>query len=190
MWLLKMLHVRHSLSTSQDNNLLFVLESFLSIMLLLNYHYFQYHIWLALLYVSELALVWNNRLIFFCFTDSNKHLRIHQFLYVQIDITLCSAAFHRYSCFGIIWGVTQEKGQALLITWFEEEFVVVGKIDVEVDYFSEWHWHRVYYFWVPGYRQRWKCECIVFTRNCCSARMLPGEAELVPEWTGLSGDEV
>ena len=28
---------------------------------------------------------------------------------------------------------------------------------------------------------------LVVARNCCLARMLPGEAELVSEWTGLSG---
>ena len=28
---------------------------------------------------------------------------------------------------------------------------------------------------------------LVFARNCCLARMLPGEAELVSESTGLSG---
>ena len=28
---------------------------------------------------------------------------------------------------------------------------------------------------------------LVLARNCCLARMLPGEAELVSEWTGLSG---
>ena len=30
---------------------------------------------------------------------------------------------------------------------------------------------------------------LVLARNCCLARMLPGEAELVSEWTGLSGEE-
>ena len=29
---------------------------------------------------------------------------------------------------------------------------------------------------------------LVFARNCCMARMLPGEAELVSEWTGLPGE--
>ena len=28
---------------------------------------------------------------------------------------------------------------------------------------------------------------LVVARNCCMTRMLPGEAELVSEWTGLSG---
>ena len=28
---------------------------------------------------------------------------------------------------------------------------------------------------------------LVLARNCCLARMLPGEAELVSEWTGQSG---
>ena len=32
-----------------------------------------------------------------------------------------------------------------------------------------------------------KCEWIVFARNCCLARMLLREVELVSEWTGLSG---
>ena len=32
------------------------------------------------------------------------------------------------------------------------------------------------YKWIPGYRQWWKCECLVVARNCCMARMLPGEA--------------
>ena len=30
---------------------------------------------------------------------------------------------------------------------------------------------------------------LVVARNCCMARMLPGEAELVSEWTGASGEE-
>ena len=46
------------------------------------------------------------------------------------------------------------------------------------------------YKWVPGYRQWWKCEWTIFARNCCVARMLPGEAELVSERTGLPGGEV
>ena len=41
--------------------------------------------------------------------------------------------------------------------------------------------------WILGYRQWWKCECLVIARNCCMARMLSGEAELVSEWTGLLG---
>ena len=28
---------------------------------------------------------------------------------------------------------------------------------------------------------------LVLARNCCMARMFPGEAELVSEWTGLPG---
>ena len=39
--------------------------------------------------------------------------------------------------------------------------------------------------WVPGYRRWWKCEWLVIARNCCMARMLPREAELASEWTGL-----
>ena len=31
---------------------------------------------------------------------------------------------------------------------------------------------------------------MVLARNCCTARMLPGEAELESEWTGLPGGEV
>ena len=31
---------------------------------------------------------------------------------------------------------------------------------------------------------------MVFACNCCVARMLPGEVELVPEWKGLPGGEV
>ena len=41
------------------------------------------------------------------------------------------------------------------------------------------------YKWVPCYRQWWTCEWIVVARNCCMTRMLPREAELVSEWTGL-----
>ena len=40
--------------------------------------------------------------------------------------------------------------------------------------------------WVPGYRQWWKCEWIVVTRNCCMARMLPREVKLVWEM-GMNG---
>ena len=28
---------------------------------------------------------------------------------------------------------------------------------------------------------------LVVARNCCMARMIPGEAEMVSEWTGLPG---
>ena len=43
------------------------------------------------------------------------------------------------------------------------------------------------YKWIPGYRRWWNVSDLVLARNCCLARMLPGEAELVWEWTGLSG---
>ena len=43
------------------------------------------------------------------------------------------------------------------------------------------------YKWVPDYRQWWKCEWVVFVRNCCMARMIPREVELVVEWTSLPG---
>ena len=39
------------------------------------------------------------------------------------------------------------------------------------------------YKWVPGGH----VSDLVVARNCCMTRMLPGEAELVSEWTGLSG---
>ena len=39
------------------------------------------------------------------------------------------------------------------------------------------------YKWVPGCRQ----SDLVSARNCCMARMLPGEVKLVLEWTGLPG---
>ena len=38
--------------------------------------------------------------------------------------------------------------------------------------------------WLLGYRQWWKCDWIDFAHKCCMARMLPGEVELVWEWTG------
>ena len=40
------------------------------------------------------------------------------------------------------------------------------------------------YKWVPG--SGGNVSELVLARNCCLARMLPGEAELVSEWTGLS----
>ena len=43
------------------------------------------------------------------------------------------------------------------------------------------------YKWVPGHREWWKCEWIVVAHNCCVARMLTREVELVSEWTGLPG---
>ena len=47
------------------------------------------------------------------------------------------------------------------------------------------------YKWVPGYRQWWKYEWLVFAaRNCCMASMLPSEAELVSVWTSLPGVKV
>ena len=46
------------------------------------------------------------------------------------------------------------------------------------------------YKWVPGYRQcGGNVTELVFAPNCCLARMLPREAELVSEWTGLSEEE-
>ena len=45
------------------------------------------------------------------------------------------------------------------------------------------------YKWVPVYRCSWKCEWIVFARNCCVARMLTREVELMSQWTGLPGKE-
>ena len=52
------------------------------------------------------------------------------------------------------------------------------------------------YKWVPGDRH-WCtdmlvviCEWIIFARNCCMARTLTREVELVSEWTGLPGGKV
>ena len=38
-------------------------------------------------------------------------------------------------------------------------------------------------------RRWWKSGWIIFTLNCCVARMLPREVELVPEWTDLPGEK-
>ena len=46
------------------------------------------------------------------------------------------------------------------------------------------------YKWVPSYRRLWKCEWIVFVRNCSVARVLTREVELVSEWTGLPESKV
>ena len=50
--------------------------------------------------------------------------------------------------------------------------------------------HSAVHKWVTGYideyhRQWWKCEWLFVARNCCMDRMIPREAELLSEWTGL-----
>ena len=65
---------------------------------------------------------------------------------------------------------------------FESAFGTVSKI---------WHFRSLH--WRPCWLScTWlltggNVSDLVLARNCCVARMLPGEAELVSEWTGLSG---
>ena len=40
----------------------------------------------------------------------------------------------------------------------------------------------------PLYTRLYKPSDLALARNCCLARILPGEAELVSEWTGLPGE--
>ena len=52
--------------------------------------------------------------------------------------------------------------------------------------FSSLHWLSCINEYLAIYSGR-NVSDLVLARNCCMARMLPGEAELVSEWTGLPG---
>ena len=69
---------------------------------------------------------------------------------------------------------------------FESLFVTVSKIG----HFRSLHWCSSWLSCINEYLaidSGGNVSDLVVARNCCMARMLPGEAELVSEWTGLPG---
>ena len=69
---------------------------------------------------------------------------------------------------------------------FESPFATVSKIG----HFRSLHWRPCWLSCINEYLaidSGGDVSDLVIARNCCMARMLPGEAELVSEWTGLSG---
>ena len=69
---------------------------------------------------------------------------------------------------------------------FESPFATVSKIG----YFRSLHWRPSWFSCINEYLaidSGGHVSDLVFARNCSIARMLPGEAELVSEWTGLPG---
>ena len=69
---------------------------------------------------------------------------------------------------------------------FESLFVTVSKIG----HFRSLHWRPCSLSCINEYLaidSGGNVSDLALARNCCLARMLPGEAELVSEWTGLPG---
>ena len=69
---------------------------------------------------------------------------------------------------------------------FESPFATVWKIG----HLRSLHWRPCWLSCINEYLaidSGGNVSDLVLARNCCLARMLPGEAELVSEWTGLSG---
>ena len=70
---------------------------------------------------------------------------------------------------------------------FESLFVTVSKIG----HFRSLHWRPSWLSCINEYLaidSGGNGSDLALARNCCLARMLPGEAELVLEWTGLPGE--
>ena len=70
---------------------------------------------------------------------------------------------------------------------FESLFVTVSKIG----HFRSLHWRPCSLSCINEYLaidSGGNVSDLALARNCCLARMLPGEAELVLEWTGLPGE--
>ncbi len=70
---------------------------------------------------------------------------------------------------------------------FESLFVTVSKIG----HFRSLHWRPCSLSCINEYLaidSGGNVSDLALARNCCLARMLPGEAELVSEWTGLPGE--
>ena len=70
---------------------------------------------------------------------------------------------------------------------FESLFATVSKIG----HFRSLHWRPCSLSCINEYLaigSGGNVSDLALTRNCCLARMLPGEAELVSEWTGLPGE--
>ena len=69
---------------------------------------------------------------------------------------------------------------------FESCFATVSKIG----HFRSLHWRPCWLSCINEYLaidNGGHVSDVVIARNCCMTGMLPGEAELVSEWTGLSG---
>ena len=69
---------------------------------------------------------------------------------------------------------------------FESLFITVSKIG----HFRSLHWCPCSLSCINEYLaidSGGNASDLALARNCCLARMLPGEAELVSEWTGLPG---
>ena len=69
---------------------------------------------------------------------------------------------------------------------FESCFATVSKIG----HFRSLHWRPCWLSCINEYLaidSGGHVSDLVVARNCCMTRMLPGEAELVSEWTGLPG---
>ena len=69
---------------------------------------------------------------------------------------------------------------------FESYFAIVSKIE----HFRSLHWRPSWVSCINKYLaidSGGNVSDLVVARICCMARMLPGEAELVSEWTGLPG---
>ena len=72
---------------------------------------------------------------------------------------------------------------------FESPFATVSK----VGHFRSLHWRSSSFSCINEYLaidSGWNVSDLVVARNCCIARMLPGEAELVSDWTCLPGRHV
>ena len=70
---------------------------------------------------------------------------------------------------------------------FESLFVTVSKIA----HFRSLHWRPCSLSCINEYLaidSGGNVSDLALARNCCLARMLPGEAELVSEWAGLPGE--
>ena len=70
---------------------------------------------------------------------------------------------------------------------FESLFVTVSKIG----HFRSLHWNPCSLSCINEYLaidSGGNVSDLALARNCCLARMLPGEADLVLEWTGLPGE--
>ena len=71
---------------------------------------------------------------------------------------------------------------------FESPFATVSKIG----YFHSLHWRSSWLSCINEYLaidSGGHVSDLVVARNCCMAWMLPGEAELVSDWAGLTGRE-
>ena len=67
---------------------------------------------------------------------------------------------------------------------FESSFATVSKIG----HFRSLHWRPCWLSYINEYLaidSDGHVSDLVVARNCCMSKMLPGEAELVSEWTGL-----